>query len=61
MGMSEVILNMVPRKQKRGERTSAVEEIRLQNYSVLELAGGGEYLKGSGMVAYLSTDWVVGA
>jgi hypothetical protein len=60
MGTSEVILNLVPRKRKRGGRTSAVEEIRLQNYSVLELAGG-EYLKGSGMVAYLYTDWVVGA
>jgi hypothetical protein len=42
-----------------GGRTSAVEEIRLQNYSMLER--GGKYLKGSGMVAYLSTDWVVGA
>jgi hypothetical protein len=59
MGMSEVILNLVPKK-KRGGRTSAVEEIRLQNYSVLELARG-EYLTGSGMVADLSTDWVVGA
>jgi hypothetical protein len=36
MGMSEVILNLVPRKKKRGGRTSAAEEIRLQNYSVLE-------------------------
>jgi hypothetical protein len=61
MGMSEVLLNLVPRKKKRGGRTSAVKEIRLQNYSVLELGGGVDYLTGSGMVAYLSTNWVVGA
>jgi hypothetical protein len=41
MGMSEEILNLVPRKKTRGGRSSAVEEIRLQNYSVLELGGGG--------------------
>jgi hypothetical protein len=32
MDMSEVILNLVPRKQRGGGRTSAVEEISLQNY-----------------------------
>jgi hypothetical protein len=41
MGMSEVILNLVARKKKRGGRTSAVEEIRLQNYSVLKFGGEG--------------------
>jgi hypothetical protein len=62
MGMSEVILNLVPRKKKkRAVRTSAVEKIRLQNYSVLRVGRGGKYLNGSAMVAYLSTDWVVGA
>jgi hypothetical protein len=44
MAKSEMILNLVPRKKKGGRRTSAVEEIRLQNYSVLFLElrlGGG--------------------
>jgi hypothetical protein len=30
--MSEVILNLVPRKKKKGIRTSAKQEIMLQNY-----------------------------
>jgi hypothetical protein len=31
--MSEVILNFVPKKKKyKGVRTSAIEEIKLQNY-----------------------------
>jgi hypothetical protein len=38
MEMSEVILHLVPRKKKHnGVRTSAVLEIRLQNYSLLFL------------------------
>jgi hypothetical protein len=36
MDMSEMILNLVPRKRKHnGLRTSAVKEMRLQNYSLL--------------------------
>jgi hypothetical protein len=32
-GMSEVILNLVPKKKKyKGVRTSAIQQIKLQNY-----------------------------
>jgi hypothetical protein len=35
--MSEVILNLVPSKKKNGVRTSAAQEIWLQNYLLLFL------------------------
>jgi hypothetical protein len=61
MDISEVILNLVPRK-KGGVRTSAVQEIRLQNYSVLfmELCffwGGGVRLAMAAIVTLAENRW----
>jgi hypothetical protein len=48
MDMSEVILNLVPREKRGGGvKPSAVQKIRLKNYSVLflEVRFGGGVLK----------------
>jgi hypothetical protein len=59
MDMSEVTLNLVPRK-KEGRKNLCSRRDRVAKL-ISGRNGRGEYLKCSGMVAYLSTDWVVGA